>query len=81
MIIVPDTNFFLHFKDAVNIPWGDLTQDDEITIVICRTVQEELDRKERELKGRTQKRARKINSLIGDLGGCLSNDFDPCVCL
>jgi hypothetical protein len=67
MILFPDTHFFLHFRDASELPWGELTSDSEVQLVICRSVQREIDRKERELRGRAQKRARKFSGLVGEI--------------
>lgn len=68
MILFPDTHFFLHFRDAPELPWGEITSDDEVRLVVCRTIQREIDRKEHELRGRPQKRARKFAGQLGDIG-------------
>jgi hypothetical protein len=67
MILLPDTHFFLHFKDASELPWREVTQADHVRLVICRSVQRELDRMEHQLRGRPQKRAKKFAGLVGDL--------------
>src|ERR1019366_1146122 len=68
MIIFPDTHFFLHFRDAPELPWSEIVPGDEVRLVVCRTVQREIDRKERELRGRSQRRARKFAGLVGEIG-------------
>jgi hypothetical protein len=68
MILFPDTHFFLHFRDAPELPWSEITPEDEVRLVVCRTIQREIDRKEHELRGRPQRRARKFAAQIGDIG-------------
>jgi hypothetical protein len=64
MIYFPDTNYFLHFKDPSDAPWSDLTKDDLVRLIVCRTVQREIDKKKHELKGRQQKRARRFQTVF-----------------
>jgi hypothetical protein len=67
MMLFPDTNFLLHFKDPSDIPWGDVTSDDHVRLIICRNTQREIDKTKFELRGRAQQRARKWASFIGEL--------------
>ena len=67
MILFPDTNFFLHFKDPSDIPWSDVTPDDPVRLVICDNTLGELDKKKFELRGRSQDRARKWTAIIREL--------------
>lgn len=67
MIFLPDTHFFLHFKDAGELPWSEITADDEVRLVVCHTIQKEIDEKKYTLRGRPQKRARKFASLMGQI--------------
>lgn len=71
MIVFPDTNFFLHFKDPTEIPWSEVTTDDHIRVLICSNTQVELDKKKFELRGRPKQRARKWTASVGDI---ISND-------
>ena len=67
MLLFPDTNFFLHFRDASDIPWAEVTTDDHVRLVVCRNTQKEIDKTKFGLRGRAQQRARKYHSLIGHL--------------
>ncbi|SUE63177.1 PIN domain-containing protein [Roseomonas gilardii] len=67
MILLPDTNILLHGVHLGHVPWSTVTQAGHIRIVICRTVQDEVDKKKHELKGRAQKRARDWASDIGGM--------------
>lgn len=61
-ILFPDSNFFLQFRDPAEVPWAEIVKDDEITLMVCRVVQGEID----DLKGngnaRRAGRARKVSA-------------------
>ncbi len=59
-----DTNILLQCKDLRELPWREITDADEIKLVISRPVQEEIDRLKHDGNGRRAKRARKVNSLL-----------------
>ncbi|QQP97954.1 PIN domain-containing protein [Lysobacter enzymogenes] len=65
----PDTNFFLQFKAAEEVPWGDLTGEavDEVELVVLIAVASELDHHKGGGNGRRVKRARKILSQLRPL--------------
>jgi hypothetical protein len=67
MIVVPDTNFFLHYKAPAEIPWADLTTASEVRVVVTRTIQSEIDKKKHELRGRAGERARKFSTLLHEI--------------
>lgn len=62
MILFPDTNFFLQFRDPAEIPWADVGAGGDVTLMVCRAVQSEID----DLKGndnaRRAARARKVSA-------------------
>ena len=64
-----DTHFFLHHKAASECDWRALLGKDvdEVTVVVCRTVQKEIDKHKHEKSGRTQRRARNTASLVGKI--------------
>ncbi len=67
MFLFPDTHIFLHFRDPSELPWIEVTKAKEITLVIGRTVQKEIEKKKFELRGRAQDRARAYARKLGDI--------------
>lgn len=67
MIIFPDTNLFIHFRDLRELEWSDVTSDPTVTLIAGRTVQKELQKKRHELRGRSQDRARRYAKALGDI--------------
>jgi hypothetical protein len=65
----PDTNFFLQFKAAEELPWRDLTDEavDEVELIVLIEVARELDHHKGGGNGRRVKRARKILSQLRPL--------------
>lgn len=61
-----DTNFFLQFKGAEDLPWADLTDEaiDEVELIVLTEVARELDHYKGGGSGRRAKRARKILSQV-----------------
>lgn len=69
VITVLDTDFFLHFESPQNIPWRNRLDSDEVILVVCHTVVEELDRhKDDASTSRKRNRARKALNLIWSAG-------------
>lgn len=62
MLLFPDTNFFLQCKVPAEIPWHEVTEDDEVRLTVCRTVQGEIDRFKGDGRGRRSDRARTVSS-------------------
>lgn len=67
MVIFPDTNLFIHFRDPREVTWSDLVQAETIGLAVGRTVQKELQKKRHELRGRSQDRARNYAKRLGDV--------------
>ena len=67
MIIFPDTNLFIHFRDPRELEWGDVVRAETIQLMVGRTVQKELQKKRFELRGRSQDRARLYAKRLGDI--------------
>ena len=65
LYLFPDTHFFLHYRNAQDIAWSEVTGQDEVRLVVGRAVAKELDRKKFELRGRPQDRARSFVSKLG----------------
>ena len=60
-----DTNLFLHYKDLDQIDWSVLGTFEHIEVVVCTTVQSELDALKDGPRGRRSKRARRTaNKLV-----------------
>jgi hypothetical protein len=65
--LVPDTNVLLECRDLRQLPWRQLFRDDDITIVLVRPVQKELDKFKRDNSPRRSKRARRYTGLLRQL--------------
>ncbi|SAL39293.1 hypothetical protein AWB69_03883 [Caballeronia udeis] len=63
----PDTNFFLQCKDYLTLDWSLLSGDEEIRLVVPRTVLRELDKHKSGGNTRRASRARKISSMIDEV--------------
>lgn len=73
MNLFPDTHFFLHYRNAQDVAWSEVTDQDDIRLVIGRAVAKELDRKKFELRGRPQDRARLFVSKLGAIASGTSS--------
>lgn len=66
----PDTNFFFHAKSPEQLPWRELTDADEVELVVLDEVMRELDRHKANGNSRSARRARevfaKLDPLIDD---------------
>ena len=71
-VLFLDTNLFLQCRPLDKLPWGDLTLDDDLLLLIPRPVQEELDRLKQDGNSRRAKRARTASALLRKL--VLSSD-------
>ena len=67
MLLMPDTNVFIHFKAFDEMPWSTVTAADHIRLVIGYTVAREIDKLKDTGKGRDKRRARGASSLIGEM--------------
>ena len=67
MLLFPDTNFFLQCQAPAEIAWRDVTADDEVRLMVCRTVQGEIDRLKGDGKGRRSDRARKVSAWFASI--------------
>lgn len=65
----PDTNFFLQFKPAEELSWGDLTgeQVDEVELIVLLEVAQELDGHKSSATGRRSKRVRQCGTAQAEL--------------
>lgn len=60
----PDTNFFLQCAPAEQLDWRQVTQADEVVLLVVREVRKELDRLKSGGNARRSKRARAASSLL-----------------
>ena len=64
LYLFADSNLFLHYKSLKQIDWSRLGNFDDIEVVVCRTVQRELDALKDGRAGRRSDRARKAASIL-----------------
>ena len=62
LYLFADSNLFLHYKPLHQIDWSELGAFDDIEIVVCRTVQREIDELKGGREGRRSGRARRAAS-------------------
>src|SRR5260221_5332573 len=62
-----DSNVFLQCKPLKELPWADVCEDDDIALVVARTVQRELDQNKRSGNPRRAKRARAATTIFRDV--------------
>ena len=68
LYLIPDTNVFIQCRPFEEFGWDQWYCDyDEVQIVICRPVQRQIDNLKYKGNGRVGKRARKANSMIGQI--------------
>src|SRR5258708_4699753 len=67
MKLFVDTNFFLQLKDISSLPWGEISEEKDLCVLIPRTVQGEIDRLKQDGSGRRSKRARKASSFLREV--------------
>lgn len=63
-IYAPDTNFFLQCSPADQLDWKQVTQADEVVLLVVREVRKELDRLKSGGNARRSKRARAASSML-----------------
>ena len=79
-----DTNLLLHYQPLHQIDWSKLGDFDQIEVIVCRTVQREIDRLKDGRDGRRSDRARKAASTfleIAQLGSQEQRTASPHVTL
>ena len=65
--LFPDSNIFLHYKPIPEFDWSKYDRFDEIDIIVCRTVQREIDNLKDGRVGRRTRRARSTASKFLEL--------------
>ena len=60
--LFPDSNLFLHYRALEEIEWTTYRDFDHVKIIVCRTVQREIDKLKDGRDGRRTRRARKAAS-------------------
>ena len=61
---LPDTNLFIQCRPLEELDWPEWADFDEVYLIVCRTVQREIDRQKHYGNGRVAQRARKTSSLF-----------------
>jgi hypothetical protein len=64
LVLFPDTNLFLQCRDLSEIDWASVLDAAEITLVVSRTVQNEIDNFKSDGNGRRSKRARRASGVF-----------------
>jgi len=64
---VPDTNFFIQFRMAQELPWSELTDDDHVQLILVDGVISELDRHKAGGNERRSRRSRDYLELLAPL--------------
>lgn len=68
VVLFPDSNLFLQFRDLAELPWTELISGvDEVKMLVCRTVQSEIDSFKGDGRDRRADRARKTSSKFRDI--------------
>lgn len=62
-----DTNIFLQCRDLKDLPWHEIADNQDLTLLIPRTVQEEIDRQKSDGNTRRGKRARNASSFFREI--------------
>ena len=60
----PDTNLFIQCRPLEELDWSEWTDFEEVHLIVCRTVQREIDQQKHRGNGRVAQRARKTSSLF-----------------
>ncbi len=60
----PDTNLFIQCRPLGELDWSEWTDFEEVHLIVCRTVQREIDQQKHRGNGRVAQRARKTSSLF-----------------
>ena len=64
LCLFPDTNVFIQCRPLEELDWSDWADFEEVHLIVCRTVQREIDRQKTRGNDRVGQRARKINSMF-----------------
>jgi hypothetical protein len=67
VILFPDSHFSLHYRDPRELPWSEVSSASQITLMVGRTVQKELEKHKFGLRGRPQDRARDYVAKLADI--------------
>jgi predicted ribonuclease YlaK len=67
MTLFVDTNFFLQLRDIASLPWAEISEEEDLCVLIPRTVQDEIDRLKQDGSGRRSRRARKASSFLREV--------------
>ena len=64
LCLFPDTNVFIQCRPLEELDWSEWADFEEVHLIVCRTVQREIDRQKTRGNDRVGQRARKINSMF-----------------
>ena len=65
--LFPDSNLFLQCKSIKELPWHEISDSENIQIIISRPLMEEIDRLKQDGNKRRAKKARKANSFLKEI--------------
>ena len=64
LCLFPDTNVFIQCRPLEELDWSEWKDFEEVNLIVCRTVQREIDRQKTRGTDRVGRRARKTNSMF-----------------
>lgn len=67
LCLFPDTNVFIQCRPLEELDWSEWAEFEEVHLIVCRTVQREIDNQKTRGNDRVAQRARKTNSLFRDI--------------
>ena len=67
LCLFPDTNVFIQCRPLEEFDWSEWADFEEVHLIVCRTVQREIDNLKTRGNDRVTQRARKANSLFRDI--------------
>ena len=67
LYLFPDTNLFIQCRPLEEIDWSDCGDFEEVHLIVCRTVQREIDNQKNRGNDRIGQRARRTSSFFGDV--------------
>ena len=67
LYLFPDTNVFIQCRALAELDWKQFEHFAEVDLIVCRSVQREIDRQKNRGNDRVGRRARMANTLFGEL--------------
>ena len=67
LFLFPDTNFFIQCYPPSQLDWSDWKEFTEVNLIVCRTVQREIDNQKNLRNDRVGRKARATSSIFGTI--------------